>query len=98
MFTVGQKVVCIDAKFPLGVEKFYTALPVEGAIYTVRSMSVGVGLGLQEGEICVRVCELVNPKSSKPPFPERGFKVERFCPLTEITETESQPEREKIAA
>lgn len=84
MFTVGDKVVCRDGKFPLGIENLYVALPKEGQTYTVRAMSVGVGIAPRvEGEICVLLQELVNPKGG-PNNLERGFKEERFIkPETE---------------
>ena len=77
----GQKVVCIDGKFPLGIEKFYTALPVEGTTYIVRSVELGVNLKGEPGEVAVTLVGLVNPRSSTPPYPERAFKAERFRPL-----------------
>ena len=84
--TVGSKVVCIDDKFPLGIEKFYVALPKAGVVYVIREMTVGISLQGEEGEVCVLLVGLNNPRSSKAPFPERGFKAERFRPLDEIKE------------
>jgi hypothetical protein len=84
--TVGTKVVCIDDKFPLGIEKFYVALPKAGIVYVIREMCVGVSLQGEEGEVCVLLVGLNNPRSNKPPFPERGFKAERFRPLDELKE------------
>ena len=94
--TVGTKVVCIDDKFPLGIEKFYTALPKAGVVYVIREMSVGISLQGEEGEVCVLLVGLNNPRSSKEPFPERGFKAERFRPLDELKEENAQ--RETVGA
>jgi hypothetical protein len=96
---VGQKVVCIDDKFPLGISKFYTSLPVEGTVYVIRSVCVGISLQGEEGEVCVHLVGLQNPTSNKPPYPERGFKSERFRPLEERTQKESEkkPEKETIS-
>ncbi len=94
--TVGSKVVCIDDKFPLGIEKFYTALPKAGVVYVVREMSVGISLQGEEGEISVLLVGLHNPRSSKPPFPERGFKAERFRPLDEIKEENARRKTEGV--
>lgn len=80
----GQKVVCVDDSFPAGIEKFYVALPKKGVTYVIRGVELGVGFDLNEGEICVTLVGLHNPKSNVPPFPERGFKAERFRPLDEI--------------
>jgi hypothetical protein len=86
--TVGSKVVCVDDKFPLGIEKFYTVLPKAGVVYVVREMCVGISLQGEEGEVCILLVGLINPRSNKPPFPERGFKADRFRPLEELTEKE----------
>jgi hypothetical protein len=86
--TVGSKVVCIDDKFPLGISKFYTALPKQGTVYVIREMCVGISLQGEEGEVCVLLVGLHNPRSNKAPFPERGFKAERFRPLEDLTEKE----------
>ena len=91
--TVGSKVVCVDDKFPLGIEKFYTALPKAGVVYVIREMSVGISLQGEEGEICVLLVGLNNPRSNKPPFPERGFKAERFRPLDELKEENAKNEK-----
>lgn len=92
--TVGSKVVCVDDKFPLGIEKFYTALPKAGVVYVIREMTVGVSLQGEEGEVCVLLVGLHNPRSSTPPFPERGFKAERFRPLDELKEENAEKKTE----
>jgi hypothetical protein len=92
---VGQKVVCVDDKFPLEVNKFYVALPKAGKTYTIRSVTVGVNWKGEPGEVCVHLREIINPKSSTPPYPERGFNAERFRPLDELPPEEileSEPE------
>lgn len=94
MFTVGQKVCCIDGKFSLSIAKFYVALPKEGQVYTIRSVSVGISPTGEEGEIAVTLKELINPRSSKAPFPERAFNAIRFRPLTEAEESEWNVETE----
>ena len=92
--TVGSKVVCVDDKFPLGIEKFYTALPKAGVVYVIREMTVGISLQGEEGEVCVLLVGLNNPRSTTPPFPERGFKGERFRPLDEMKERNSRKQTE----
>ena len=87
MFITGQKVVCVDGSFPLGIEKFYTALPQQDTVYVVRGMAPAVGFNMQE-ELAVYLVGLHNPCSDQPPYPERGFKCERFRPLDELTEEE----------
>jgi len=86
MFVTGQKVVCIDDKFPPEIAALLTALPEEGKVYVVRGTSVGVSPALEEGEIAVYLIGLQNPCSSTPPHRERGFRCERFRPLDELDE------------
>ena len=87
MFLPGQKVVCVNAVFPEGIKKFYWKLPVHGVTYTVRDLLPGIDANGEPGELCVYLVELLNPFSDKPPYPERGFKAERFRPLETDTET-----------
>jgi hypothetical protein len=82
--TTGSKVVCIDGKFSEEIKRFYVALPVEGVVYVIRNMQVGISPRGEEGEVCVYLVGLHNPRSSKAPFRERGFNAERFRPLEEI--------------
>lgn len=91
MFLPNQKVVCVDGKFPLGIETLYAELPKEGHTYTIRDIVPGVGLTGEEGEIAVYLCEiqgLLNAHGI-----ERGFKGERFAPLS-TTEDESEIDEE----
>ncbi len=80
---IGEKVVCIDGKFPLGIEKFYVGLPKEGQVYVIRDMIDG-GTWTGEPEMAVYLVGLHNPKSDKAPFFERGFSIKRFRPLDEV--------------
>lgn len=92
MFVQGQKVVCIDDKFLPYIARLYAELPVEGRTYTIRALTVGVthteAGERSEGEICVYLVELHNPKSNAPPFRERGFNAIRFRALEELDERE----------
>jgi hypothetical protein len=96
----GDKVVCIDAKFPLGIEKYYVALPTEGTVYVVRDMIDG-GTWTGEPEVAVYLIGLHNPKSDKPPYFERGFSAKRFRPLDEMqgrrTESVAKEEESPMA-
>lgn len=89
---VGQKVVCVDGKFPEAIRGHYTALPVEGVVYVVRAVKVGVNWQSEPGEVCVYLVGLSNPCSNRPPFPERGFNAERFRPLEECQEEAGRQE------
>ena len=90
MFLPGQKVVCVDDIFPEAIKKFYWKLPVKGVTYTVRDLIPGIDPSGEPGEMCVYLVELINPCSDKPPYPERGFKAERFRPLETDTETDER--------
>ena len=81
---VGQKVVCVDDKFAPGIARFYTALPKKDVVYVIRNVCVGVNLQGEPGEVCLYLIGLNNPRSTVPPFPERGFNSERFRPLEEL--------------
>lgn len=88
MFIQGQKVVCVDDVFPPNIQLHYVALPKAGKVYVVRGMAPGISPDFHEGELAVYLVGLHNPRSSKPPGRERGFKVERFRPLEELTDEE----------
>ena len=86
--------VCVDGKFPLGIEKLYTALPKEGVTYVIRDVQLGVNWKAEPGEVCLYLIGLENPKSTTAPYPERGFNAERFRPL----EDDRLKESEKVEA
>ena len=94
MYLPGQKVVCVDDVFPAGIQEFYWKLPVKGVTYTVRDLIPGIDTNGEPGEMCVYLVEMINPCSDKPPYPERGFKAERFRPLETDTETDTETESE----
>ena len=84
MFLPNQKVVCVNGRFPLGIEKFYFELPKEGTTYTIRDIVPGVGLTGDEGEIAVYLCEIKAPLNAL--GIERGFRADRFAPLQTVEE------------
>ncbi|MQB37627.1 hypothetical protein DXT97_12575 [Agrobacterium tumefaciens] len=73
-FTVGQKVVCVQNWF---AEQHLTAsvlgitLPVEGGVYTIRSIDV-----LSTDDVHVRLDEIHNPELGYSDF---GFIEQAFC-------------------
>lgn len=80
MFEIRQPVVCIDDRFPLGVEKLYNELPRKNVTYRIRDIVPGVSIENTEGEVAVYLEEIVSPDNK---FGiERGFNAERFAPLT----------------
>jgi hypothetical protein len=95
-FSVGDKVVCVDDKFPPDISKLYDALPVKDSTYVVRDIRLGINLTL-EGDVSVLLIGLVNPKADSKANLERGFRADRFRPLKELRneKTASKPEEEK---
>jgi len=75
---VGSKVVCVDDQFPKELAQFYWRFPIEGPIYTIRDMGVGVSINGEPGEVYVLLEGIENPRSTQVPYPERGFNAERF--------------------
>ena len=82
-FGIGDKVVCVDDKFPPDISKLYTALPVKDSTYVVRDIRLGINLTM-EGDVSVLLIGLVNPKADSKANLERGFRADRFRPLEEL--------------
>ena len=88
MFSVGQKVVLVDDKWPETVKQLYLSLPVKDSVYVVRAVRVGV----RADELIMdmrRVLEqslllvgIVNPCNKL--GVEAGFAASRFRSLTEL--------------
>ena len=95
MFLTGQKVVCIDDSFHPSIAALYLALPKKDAVYVVRGVSVGISPTGDEGEIAITLIGLKNPRSSKPPHPERAFNAMRFRSLEEMQESISKVAEDK---
>jgi len=95
-YGIGDKVVCVDDKFPPDISKLYTALPVKDATYVVRDIRLGINLTM-EGDVSVLLIGLVNPKADSKANLERGFRADRFRPLEELRSEKkaSKPEEEK---
>jgi len=91
MFSVGQKVVLVDDKWPETVKQLYLALPVLNNVYVVRAVRVGV----KADELIMdmrRVLEpslllvgLYNPTNKL--GVEAGFAASRFRALDELKQT-----------
>jgi hypothetical protein len=88
MFSVGQKVVCVDDQWSDTVKQLYLQLPVKDSIYVVRAARVGV----RADELIMdmrRVLEqsilltgLYNPTNKL--GVEAGFAASRFRSLDEL--------------
>ncbi len=87
-YGVGDKVVCVDDKFPPDISKLYDALPVKDSTYVVRDIRMGINLTM-EGDVSVLLIGLVNPKADSKANLERGFRADRFRPLQELREKQA---------
>jgi hypothetical protein len=87
-YGIGDKVVCVDDKFPPDIGKLYDALPVKDSTYVVRDIRLGINLTL-EGDVSVLLIGLINPKADSKAGLERGFRADRFRPLQELHEKQS---------
>ena len=100
MFSIGQKVVLVDDKWPETVKQLYLQLPVLETIYVVRAVRVGV----RADELIMdmrRVLEsslllvgIYNPANNL--GVEAGFAASRFRTLDEL-KLESVEEHEAVA-
>ena len=87
-YGIGDKVVCVDGKFPPDISKLYDALPVKDSTYVVRDIRLGINLTL-EGDVSVLLIGIVNPKADSKSALERGFRADRFRPLQELREKQT---------
>jgi hypothetical protein len=98
MFSVGQKVVLVDDKWPETVKQLYLQLPVLETVYVVRAVRVGV----KTDELIMdmrRVLEpslllmgIYNPANNSV---EIGFAAHRFRALDELKK-ENVEEKEAV--
>lgn len=99
MFSVGQKVVLVDDKWPETVKQLYLQLPVLDTVYVVRAVRVGV----KADELIMdlrRVLEpslllvgIYNPTNHL--GVEAGFAAHRFRALDELKQ-ENVEEQEAV--
>ena len=88
MFSVGQKVVLVDDKWPASVKHLYLQLPVLDTVYVVRAVRVGVKADelimdmrrvLEPSLLLVSIINPVNKLGV-----EAGFAAHRFRALDEL--------------
>ena len=96
MFSVGQKVVLVDDKWPETVKQLYLQLPVLETIYVVRAVRVGVRADelimdmrrvLEQSLLLVSIHNPANKLGV-----EAGFAASRFRALDEL-KTEATEEK-----
>jgi hypothetical protein len=99
---VGQKVVCVDDRFPTPLAKYYINLPVKGKTYTIRAVFLGRRVmhtqpGAADGEIGLLLQELKNgPDPRNKHAQELGFNSDRFRPLEELADTTENEQEESV--
>ena len=97
--TKGQRVVCVDDRFPKWVVEFFNQLPIKGCTYTIRDVCLRRETlrGSDSGTIALLLEELRNPADpTHKGREELAFKSERFAPLEEV-EIEEHEEMEVAA-
>ncbi len=90
----GQRVVCVDDRFPKWVVEFFNQLPIKGCTYTIRDVCLRreTMRGSDSATIALLLEELRNPADPTHKGEEElAFKSERFAPLEEI-EVEEEAE------
>lgn len=89
MFDINTKVVCVDDRFPAGINDIFNALPSKGSIYTVRDIVPGQDWRLK-GTCAIYLAELVNRPNQHGIEP--GFACYRFREMTASDEAEAKEE------
>jgi len=82
----------VDDRFPPELVIYYNCLPLKDRVYVVRDMGVGLSSQGEPGEIVVYLQGMENPKSAKPPHPERGFAEWRFREIEPPAEEHDEAE------
>ena len=88
MFSVGQKVVLVDDKWPETVKQLYPQLPVLETVYVVRAVRVGVRADelimdhRRVLEQSILLVSIYNPTNNI--GVEAGFAASRFRALDEL--------------
>ena len=94
MFSVGQKVVLVDDKWPATVKQLYLQLPVLDTVYVVRAVRVGVKVDelimdvrrvLEPSLLLIGIVNPVNKLGV-----EAGFAAHRFRALDELKTTTTE--------
>jgi hypothetical protein len=99
MFSVGQKVVLVDDKWPETVKQLYLQLPVRDTVYVIRAIRVGVKadeliMDLRRVlEPSVLLVGIYNPTNKL--GVEAGFAAHRFRALDELKK-EAVEEKEAV--
>src|SRR5207253_6808674 len=75
MWFIGQKVVCVNDRFPMQILEWASNLPRKGRIYTIRWIGVGPSIYTGERKLGFELEQLKYGKFA--------YFAERFAPLVE---------------
>lgn len=92
----GDKVVCVDDKFPPHLAVRYRSLPLKGRVYVVRETRIEVG-EVRNGELALLLAGIHNPKHPKFGI-ERGFYATRFRKLEDLKAEASRRQQKEQPA
>jgi hypothetical protein len=92
MWFIGQKIVCINARFPQRILEWASEidLPREGHTYTIRSMAHGTSIYNGEPRFGFRLKELQGGRC--------GFFAERFAPLLNLLDQACHADTSKLTS
>ncbi|HSH39493.1 MAG TPA: hypothetical protein VK993_11980 [Chthoniobacterales bacterium] len=93
---IGQKVLCIDARFHDGIWEWCVSVPRAGHIYTIRRIQLGTDAYTHDGGLGLLLEEIVNPKTIK--GREAGFFTSRFRPLSASEHTAEAAKHEELVS
>lgn len=94
-WSVGQKVICIDDRFPRAVLEWCNSVPTAGHIYTIRALQEGIDPTSLVYDLGFLLAEIVNPQDQAGREP--GFFHTRFVPwLDTCSETEHNDAGEPV--
>lgn len=82
MFSVGQRVRCINGSFSYNALDWASRFPVRGAVYTIRGIAPQPGYLDRRMSLAVWLVEIVNPPLTDGVEP--SFCVSRFRVMEEV--------------
>src|SRR5689334_9092034 len=80
-WSIGQKVICVDDLFPLGVWEYCDSVPVAGHVYIIRDIQAGPRFTTGIRGVCFLLVEIRNPQNGLGFEPY--FSHTRFVPWLE---------------
>ena len=94
MFTTGEKVVCVDAKFPDSILQLYKQLPIQDKVYVIRDVRAGVNADVlimdmhRKHEPSLLIIGVYNQCNNH--GIEMGFSTIRFRSLEELKQSNTE--------